>query len=64
MVKLKRPVDRLAAGSVGTVVMVYSSPRVGYEVEFTDGGIITLALLTLGDEDLVAVDETLADRSC
>ena len=55
---------RLSGGSVGTVLMVYTYPGVGYEVEFTNGDITTLTWLTLYDDDLEALDETAADRSC
>jgi hypothetical protein len=44
--------------------MVYTYPGVGYEVEFTNGDITTLTWLTLYDDDLEALDETAADRSC
>ena len=57
-VKLKRPFSGLSAGAIGTIVMVYDFVPPGYEVEFTDGGIVTLALLTLHDDDLEpATDE-------
>jgi hypothetical protein len=57
MVKLKRPLSGLQAGAIGTIVMVYDFVPPGYEVEFTDGGIVTLALLTLHDDDLEPVTD-------
>jgi hypothetical protein len=57
MVRLKRPTSGLAAGTIGTVVMVYTDPMPGYEVEFCDKDGFTLALLTLYDDDLLAAPE-------
>jgi hypothetical protein len=47
----------LNAGAIGAVVMVYESDPPGYDVEFTDARGVTLALLTLRDEDLEVVSE-------
>ena len=41
-----RPADGLAAGDVGTVVLVHGTK--GYEVEFVTGGGRTVAVLSLG----------------
>jgi Domain of unknown function (DUF4926) len=58
VVQLRHATGGLAAGAVGTVVMVYTSPSPGYEVEFCDeDGFTTLALLTLHDDELVAAPE-------
>jgi hypothetical protein len=53
VVRLLRPLPEheLAAGALGAIVMVYSEPP-GYEVEFADEKGVTLALLTLYDEDV------------
>jgi hypothetical protein len=55
VVRLKRDQPGIKAGANGTVLMVYESPRVGYEVEFLDESGHTLALLSLYDDDLEAV---------
>lgn len=44
----------LAAGAIGAVVMVHEKPP-GYEVEFCDAEGVTLALLTLRDDELEVV---------
>jgi len=36
VVRLKRSQSGLAAGAVGTILMVYQYPRIGYEIEFVD----------------------------
>jgi hypothetical protein len=46
----------LDAGAVGAVVMVYEADPPGYDVEFTDPQGVTLALLTLRDEDLESAE--------
>lgn len=53
VVRLRRPLPeyKLAAGAVGAVVMVHDDPR-AYEVEFCDEQGVTLALLTLREEDI------------
>ncbi len=55
VVRLKRPKEEIPAGAIGAIVMVYDSNPCGYDVEFTDPNGVTLALLTLGDDDLDAV---------
>ena len=50
------PQFQLAAGAVGTVVLVYEDPP-AYEVEFCDAEGITLALVTLREDDLERTDE-------
>lgn len=45
------PHDTLSRGDVGTVVHVYKDGR-GYEVEFVDGGGRTVALVTVGADDV------------
>ena len=57
MVRLKHPTAGLAAGTVGAVVMAYTHPTPGYEVEFFDKDGSTLALLTLCDDDLIAASD-------
>ena len=52
VVKLKRPLSGLEAGAGGTILMVYDSVPPGYTVEFADQDGVTLALLTLRDDDL------------
>ena len=53
VVRLRRPLPehKLATGAVGAVVMVYHDP-LAYEVEFCDEYGVTLALLTLQEEDI------------
>ncbi|WP_410813770.1 DUF4926 domain-containing protein [Micromonospora sp. 067-2] len=50
VVELKEalPEERLAAGAVGTIVHVFQTPRIAYEVEFADedGRTICTAALT------------------
>jgi hypothetical protein len=48
-----RPIDKLCAGAIGTVLMVYRQPVVGYEVEFLDNDGKTIALLTLLETEVV-----------
>jgi len=50
-VALLRDAEGLAAGAVGIVVGVYGSGG-GYEIEFLDPNGQTLAVLTLGDDDI------------
>ena len=59
VVKLKRAhaAQGLEAGAVGAIVMAYDSLPPGYEVEFTDSRGVTIALLTLHDDDLELVEE-------
>ncbi len=53
-VALLRDTAGLAAGAVGTVVGVYGSGG-GYEIEFLDQDGRTLAVLTLGEDDIRSV---------
>lgn len=57
------PHETLSRGDVGAVVHVYQGNR-GYEVEFVDGGGRTVALLTLGANDVrpIAAGELLDAR--
>ena len=57
LVRLRRPKASLPVGAIGTIVMFYEWPRRGYEVEFTDSFGVTLALLTLYDDDLEAAGQ-------
>jgi len=45
------PHEKLTRGDVGTVVQVYKGGK-GYEVEFVDGGGQTVALVTVGPDDV------------
>jgi len=45
------PHEKLTRGDVGTVVHVYKGGK-GYEVEFVDGGGQTVALVTVGSDDI------------
>jgi hypothetical protein len=58
VVRLRRPLPNhdLVEGSVGAVVMVFDNP-LAYEVEFCDQDGVTLALLTLVEEDLEKVSQ-------
>lgn len=59
VVKLKRdlPEHGLKAGTHGAIVMIHHEPYRAYEVELVDKEGWTLAVLTLKDEDLVAVSD-------
>lgn len=65
VVKLKHdlPQHGMKAGTRGTIVMVHHVPYRAYEVELIDTSSDTWAVLTLRDEDLVAVptDELTCD---
>ena len=52
VVNLKRPQSGLSAGAIGAIVMVYDSVPLAYEAEFTDPRGMTVAVLTLRDDDL------------
>ncbi len=66
-VKLKHdlPEPSMKAGTRGTIVMVHHKPYRAYEVELFDGEGDTLDVLTLTDDDLVAVpaDELFRDEA-
>lgn len=47
------PEEGLAAGSVGTIVHVFTTPRSAYEVEFVDDDGQTLAMATLTPEQVI-----------
>ena len=49
------PHEKLSRGDVGTVVHVYKDGR-GYEVEFVDGGGRTVALVTVGANDVRPIE--------
>jgi hypothetical protein len=49
------PHDKLNRGDVGTVVYVYKGGR-GYEVEFVDGAGRTVALVTVGADDVRPIE--------
>ncbi|MEZ6101400.1 MAG: DUF4926 domain-containing protein [Pirellulaceae bacterium] len=49
------PHEKLSRGDVGTVVHVYKEGR-GYEVEFVDGGGRTVALVTVGADDIRPIE--------
>ena len=49
------PHEKLNRGDVGTVVHVYKGGR-GYEVEFVDGGGQTVALVTVGADDVRPIE--------
>jgi Domain of unknown function (DUF4926) len=55
-VHLREPLARfgLARGAVGAVVMVFTRPRLAYEVEFVDEDGKTRALATLRPEQISA----------
>ncbi|MBL9023445.1 MAG: DUF4926 domain-containing protein [Myxococcales bacterium] len=56
VVRLLRPLPEhgLSKGATGAVVMVFDNPR-AYEVEFCDAEGVTLALVTLEEQDLERV---------
>jgi len=45
------PHEKLSRGDVGTVVHAYKNGK-GYDVEFVDGGGRTVALITVGADDV------------
>jgi len=49
------PHEKLNRGDVGTVVHIYKGSR-GYEVEFVDGGGQTIALVTVGADDVRLIE--------
>ena len=49
------PHEKLSRGDVGTVVHVYKEGR-GYDVEFVDGGGRTVALVTVGANDVRPIE--------
>jgi hypothetical protein len=49
------PHEKLDRGDVGTIVHVYKGGR-GYEVEFVDGGGQTVALVTVGADDVRPIE--------
>lgn len=49
------PHEKLSRGDVGTVVHVYKAGR-GYEVEFVDGVGQTVALVTVGADDVRPIE--------
>ena len=49
------PDEKLTRGDVGTVVHVYKDGQ-GYEVEFVDGGGQTVALVTVGADDIRPIE--------
>ena len=49
------PHEKLNRGDVGTVVHVYKGGR-GYEVEFVDGSGRTVALVTVGVDDVRPIE--------
>ncbi len=58
IVRLQRTLsERLPAGTVGTVLMVYDEPDLpkSYEVEFVDAAGRTIAVLTIRAEDVIGV---------
>ena len=67
VVKLKRdlPAYNLKAGTLGATVMVHHDSPPAYEVELVDAEGDTLEVLTLTDDDLVAVpaDELQRDEA-
>jgi len=46
------PDEGLKSGAVGTIVDIYNSPNVAYEVEFTDDEGRTVAMLALLPEQI------------
>lgn len=49
------PHEKLNRGDVGTVVHIYKQGQ-GYEVEFVDGGGHTIALITVGANDIRPIE--------
>lgn len=58
-VRLRHPIPPLERGALGTIVMAYDFTSLpGYEVEFVNDAGVTLALLTLHDEDIEDADRS------
>ncbi|MDR2487588.1 MAG: DUF4926 domain-containing protein [Clostridiales Family XIII bacterium] len=56
IVKAERDLsDKVLKGCQGTVVLVHTSPKLGYEVEFVDDEGDTLAVLTVYPADIAQV---------
>jgi hypothetical protein len=58
MVRLKRSQSGLEAGAVGTILMGLPVSPDCYTVEFADKSGVTIALLTLYDDDLEPLSAT------
>lgn len=57
VVKANRQVsDSVPKGCEGTIVMIYTSPTIGYEVEFVDEFRNTIDIITVKEEDIVPVN--------
>lgn len=48
--------DSVPKGCEGTIVMIYTSPTIGYEVEFVDEFRNTIDIITVKEEDIVPVN--------
>ena len=55
---VRRLSGAVAKGCAGTVVMVYDSPPLAYEVEFFDANSNTIGLLTVQPSDIAPVNNT------
>jgi hypothetical protein len=49
------PEEDLVAGTLGTIVHVFHTPRLAYEVEFIDDSGTTIAIATVSPDQIVAV---------
>lgn len=47
--------DTVQEGCKGTIVMIYTSPTIGYEVEFVDESLNTIDIITVKEEDIVSM---------
>lgn len=58
LVRLRRPLPEhgLLPGAIGTIVLAYEAPG-AFEVEFADEEGVTIALATLGENDIEHVGE-------
>lgn len=58
VVKLKKdlPAEKLKAGTIGAIVMVYPEKPQAYEVEFVDEEGGTSALLTLSEKEIEIIN--------
>ena len=63
-VRLMKPIDAagVAVGDVGTVVHVYSTPRLAFEVEFSNDEGETIAMLPLTQDFLSMVKRFQANQ--
>ncbi|MDF7680573.1 DUF4926 domain-containing protein [Enterobacteriaceae bacterium ESL0689] len=48
--------NKVLKGCVGTILMIYNNPTLGYEIEFVDENCNTLDVLTVSPKDIEPLD--------